>query len=43
MNLPAEAPASRVAPKKQKPAQASKRGAVSGPAIIEGVGGSTIG
>jgi uncharacterized protein YodC (DUF2158 family) len=43
MNLPAEAPASRAAPKKPKPAQASKRGAVSGPTIIEGVGGSTIG
>jgi uncharacterized protein YodC (DUF2158 family) len=43
MNPPAEAAALRVAPKKPKPAQASKRRAVSGPTIIAGVGGSTIG
>jgi uncharacterized protein YodC (DUF2158 family) len=42
MNLPAEAAASRVAPKKPKPAQA-KRGTVSGATIVAGVGGSTIG
>src|SRR5260221_1963061 len=33
MNFPAQAPASRVSPKKPKPAQASKRGAVSSPTI----------
>jgi hypothetical protein len=43
MNPPAEAPASRVASKKPKPAHASKRGAVSDPTITAGVGGSTIG
>ncbi|SHL57962.1 Uncharacterized conserved protein YodC, DUF2158 family [Bradyrhizobium lablabi] len=43
MNPPAEAAASRTALRKPKPAQASKRGTVSGPTIVAGVGGSTIG
>jgi uncharacterized protein YodC (DUF2158 family) len=43
MNPPADAAAARTAPKKPKPAQASKRSTVSAPTIVAGAGGSTIG